>query len=390
MTRANLHGAIFTGVSLASVTLTGVRSGGITHGPARMPRGYVIRTGYLLRVLATPVFSLASGPQSVALHHFGRSPGAVTYAAQVCDAPGLNCLPAIRVTTAGHTFTGLSAQAIYTVKLTALGNGTTAANSRTASHRAVAGAAVAHVVWVLMENEDYARVIGSASAPYINSLARTYGLATNYAAVSHPSLPNYIALTSGSTRGITDDGNPPSHRLAVNSIFSQMNGNWKALEESMPSNCSSRDSGLYAVRHNPVMYFTSLAAQCATNDIPLGATPDISSAFTLVTPNLCSDMHDCGIAAGNKWLSTFIPKLLASPQYRAGSTVIFVVWDENSSGAAGNRVPAVVVSPWTKSTRSSAAFTHYSVLRTTEELLGVPLIGGAQQAPSMRSTFNLS
>ena len=95
---------------------------------------------------------------------------------------------------------------------------------------------IQHVVWILMENKDYSSVIGPGSAPFINRLARTYGLATNYSAISHPSLPNYIALTSGSDQGISDDSDPSSHRLNVPSIFSQLPGGAsRSLEQGMPS-----------------------------------------------------------------------------------------------------------------------------------------------------------
>ena len=96
-----------------------------------------------------------------------------------------------------------------------------------------------------MENEAYGNIIGSSSAPYLNGLAASCGLATNYAAISHPSLPNYIALTSGGTQGIADDGEPSAHRLGVASIFSQLGGNWLALEESMPTRCDKMTSGQY-------------------------------------------------------------------------------------------------------------------------------------------------
>ena len=89
-----------------------------------------------------------------------------------------------------------------------------------------------HVVWIVMENKGYSDVIGSSIAPYINSVAQQCGVATNFYAESSPSLPNYIAMTSGSTQGISDDDDPSSHRLAAPSIFSQVGGQRRALEES--------------------------------------------------------------------------------------------------------------------------------------------------------------
>jgi len=99
-----------------------------------------------------------------------------------------------------------------------------------------------HVVWIWFENHSASQVIGSTEAPYMTSLARTCGLATRYEAITHPSLPNYIAATSGDTWGIADDNPPSSHPLAVDSIFQQA-GSAGSYEESMPSNCALTSSG---------------------------------------------------------------------------------------------------------------------------------------------------
>jgi hypothetical protein len=246
-----------------------------------------------------------------------------------------------------------------------------------------------HVVWILMENHSYSQIIGSPSAPYINKIARQCGLATNYFAISHPSLPNYIALTSGSTQGITDDLPPAAHPLNVPSIFSQLDpGNWRSLEESMPVNCDRVDSGEYAVRHNPATYYTNLR-DCSTLDVPLGSTPDVSAKFTFVTPSLIDDMHDGTVEQGDQWLSTFLPMVLSSLEYQAGKTAVFITWDEDD-GTSGNHVATIVIAPSVKPcTRVTTHFSHYSMLRTTEEQLGLGLLGNAAMATSMRATFGL-
>jgi len=237
-----------------------------------------------------------------------------------------------------------------------------------------------------MENESYGSIIGSGSAPYINSLANTYGLATNYSAISHPSLPNYIALTSGSDQGITDDSDPSSHQLNVPSIFSELTGGTsRSLEQNMTSSCARGNAGEYAARHNPEAYYTNLGTDCSSYDVPLGAVPDLSARFTFVTPNLINDMHDGTIADGDNFLSSFVPALLATPQYQFGTTAIFVVWDEGSGSS--NQVPCLVISPYTHGVKDATPYTHYSLLRTTEELLGLPLLGNAASANSMRGKF---
>ena len=248
-----------------------------------------------------------------------------------------------------------------------------------------------HVVWIVMENKAYSQIIGSSSAPYINQLAGQCGSATNFTAETHPSLPNYIAMTSGSTQGIFDDFGPSFHRLNVASIFSQLGaGGWRSLEESMPSNCSLSDSGQYAVRHNPAAYYTNIRTDCATYDVPLGATPDVSARFTFVTPNLCNDMHDCSVATGDSWLSTFMPRVFSSAEYQAGRTAVFLTWDEDDSSSSNHIATLVMAPSVAPGTTSGTAFNHYSMLRTTEELLGLgSFLGNAATATSMRSAFNL-
>jgi len=253
---------------------------------------------------------------------------------------------------------------------------------------ATAPATYRHVVWIVFENHSYSEIIGSTNAPYINTIAVDCGVATNFFAETHPSLPNYIAMTSGSTQGITDDGPPSSHQMAVPSIFSQV-GDWRSLQESMPSNCDLADAYPYAVKHDPAAYYTGIRTACQTLDVPLASTPDISAAYTFVTPNICNDMHDCSVSTGDNWLSTFLPKILGSSAYTSGSTAIFVTWDEDDSSAS-NHIATLVIAPSVPTATSvSTMFNHYSMLRTTEELLGSSTyLGNAATAPSMRSPFH--
>jgi hypothetical protein len=245
-----------------------------------------------------------------------------------------------------------------------------------------------HVVWIVFENHSYSQVIGSTAAPYINSLASKCGLATNFFAEAHPSLPNYIAMTSGSTQGITDDGLPSAHPLSVPSIFSQV-GNWRSLEESMPSNCFLTDSYPYSAHHNPAAYYTGIRTACASLDVPLGSTPDTSAAFTFVTPNQCNNMHDCSVSTGDSWLSGLLPTILNSAAYTSGTTAIFITWDEDDT-TSNNHIATLVIAPSVPAgTAVGSTFNHYSMLRTTEELLGIgTYLGGAATAPSMRSSFH--
>jgi hypothetical protein len=243
------------------------------------------------------------------------------------------------------------------------------------------------VIWIVFENRGYASVIGSSKAPYTNLIANECGLATNFFAEAHPSLPNYIAMTSGSTQGIRDNANPSSHLLSVPNLFSQLGSDWRSLEESMPQNCLRFDSGAYAVRHNPAAYYANI--DCSKQDVPLGSTLDLSARFTFITPNLCNDTHDCSVRSGDRWLSDFLPKLIASPEYQ--TAVVFITWDEDEGSNSSNHIPTLVISPSTRhGTRSGSTHNHYSMLRTTEELLGIDeFLGRAATASSMAEDFQL-
>jgi hypothetical protein len=247
-----------------------------------------------------------------------------------------------------------------------------------------------------MENKS-GDVLDSPGAPHLAKLARTYGYATDDTAIAHPSLPNYIALTSGGTHGVSQDWSPgrPGHprrpltyMLDVPSIFSQLpGGRSRSLAETMSTNCDRINSFPYLARHNPETYYTNLGSDCPTYDVPFGTTPDLSAAFTLIVPNAIDDMHNGTIQDGDRFLAAYIPRLIATPQYRAGTTVIFITWDESELDTAVNHVPLVVISPYTHGVVDNRAYSHYSLLRTTEQLLGLPLLGNARTASSMLGRF---
>lgn len=259
-------------------------------------------------------------------------------------------------------------------------------------------AVYAHVVVVVMENHDYGQVVGSPQAPFITRLARACGLATNYHAVTHPSLPNYLALTSGSTAGITSDCTACRNTGA--SIFGEagLHGvTWRAYEEAMPRPCATGDAGRYVQRHNPPVYYTRLRPTCARSDLPMGSLAagrlraallrNTLPGYAFVTPDMCHDMHDCGVGTGDAWLRAFFALLARNGAYRNGKVAVFVVWDE---GATGNHVAAIAVSPFVRpGTRSAAPLGHYSLLRTTETLLGLPFLGRARTALGMRGRLGV-
>jgi hypothetical protein len=247
-----------------------------------------------------------------------------------------------------------------------------------------------------MENHTWGQVLGDAkAAPYEALLAKQCGTATRYASVGSPSLPNYIGATSGSTQGISDDAGPDAHRLTSDNLFRQVRtagGTERSYEEAMTSPCQLSSVGRYAVKHNPAAYYVGAddRAACQADDLPFAAfvaalAEDRLPTFALVTPDLCHDTHDCGVSAGDAWLAQELPALLRAPVYRGGMTVVFVVWDEYTP------MPDLVIGP---SVRPGTVLTtpvgHFALLRTTEELLGLPaMLGSAASAPSLRASFDI-
>jgi len=278
---------------------------------------------------------------------------------------------------------------------------------------------IKHVIVVIEENHSYGDVVRSGSAPYLNRVIASCGLASNYHNLTHNSLPNYLALVGGGSLSALSqydyDCAPSACRSLVGgpSVFSQVAARgWASYLESMPIACDRSSSGQYAVRHNPAAYFSTLAASCPANDVALGSTsnspllhalgtPATAPAFATVTPNLCNDMHDCSVSVGDAWLSKWLPLIASTAAYKAGNTAVFVVWDEGRSGYTGENcaanphdqschVPLVVIAPSVRpGTKVSTSYSVYSLLRTFEGLLGVPALNGAATAISMTKSFHL-
>ena len=282
--------------------------------------------------------------------------------------------------------------------------------STSASH-SVAGTRIKHAIIIVMENEGYDQVVGSSSAPYQNLLISRYALAANYNAVSHPSLPNYIALVAGDTLGVTNDCQPSQcsfPNATLTNLLDSHGLSWKEYAESMPVNCSQSPSqdGLYVPRHNPFVYFSSV-----TNNADSGVTSqycdlrvvpftqfwdDLQSSnlpnFAFITPNICDDGHSCDLSTGDTWLSTVIPRIINSSSF--SSTALFVVYDEGSGSGTNSpsHVLCILISPFAKpGYRSSAQYSHYSLLATVETIFSVGNLGrNDSTAGTMSDLFTIS
>jgi uncharacterized protein YukE len=281
-----------------------------------------------------------------------------------------------------------------------------------------------HVIWIWFENKNYNEMIGNPSAPYFNSLASTCGLASNYYAVAHNSHRDYIAATGGEIRPPIGDESTTGYDATAPSIFGQ-GESWRGYMESMPGNCAPRDLNgeYYEHGHNPPLYYGALSATCPLFDIPMGDgasgrfVSDLHGAalpaFSFITPNGCNDMHRlCGasnvngmIAHGDAWLESWLKMISATSDYQSGNTVIFVTFDEgevttNPSNLEEDclatlsetcHVVTLVISPYLHGMSVNTFFSHFSLLKTAEQMLGLPLLGHAADpsTASMRPGFGL-
>jgi hypothetical protein len=249
--------------------------------------------------------------------------------------------------------------------------------------------AFGRVVLVVFENKAYSQVIGAPDAPMFNRLAQRYALLTNYRAVAHPSLPNYLALVSGSTQGITTDCTGCTVRAAnLADTLEYAGKTWKTYAEGLPhSGFTGPWAGRYAKKHDPFLYFEDVvtrprrlaqivALASFAHDLAANRLPD----FSLVVPDLCHDMHDCPVSTGDTWLSNFLGPLLRSAELRQG--VVFVLFDEGVGNVGGGgHVAALALGPLVRpGSNSSARLDHYSLLRTIEDSWGLARLGRSRAA----------
>jgi phospholipase C len=232
-----------------------------------------------------------------------------------------------------------------------------------------------HLFVIVMENTSFARAMAN---PYIAGLATQYAVATNYHAVGSPSLPNYLALTSGSTWGITDDG---YHVLPADGIGAQLDQAgipWRAYMDGLTSAGCLGSPGPYVLKHNPFAYY---GGRCPSNVVPLdalaqdlvGATPN----FVWITPDLCHDGHDCSLGIAADWLAGIVAKITASPAWNSHGT-LFITWDE--ADGSTTLVPLIVVRPDAGGLSSAQLYDHYSLLATIEDALQLQRLGQAKAA----------
>ena len=265
---------------------------------------------------------------------------------------------------------------------------TTPASSRTNTTTPVTLPHFDHIVIAIEENHGYSEIIGSNSAPYINSLASQGASFTDSHAIQHPSEPNYLALFAGSNLGITDDSCPIN--VSGPNLGGELIAKLKTFvgySESMPgvgfTGCTSSDR-LYARKHNPWVNFPDVPA--SANQPFTNFPSDFTKlpAVSFVVPNLQNDMHDGSIKQGDNWLKKHLDSYV---QWAKTHDSLFILtWDEDD-GSNTNQITTIFVGTHVKTGQYRETINHYSVLSTVEDLYGLPYIHNASEGAAIKDIW---
>jgi len=254
-----------------------------------------------------------------------------------------------------------------------------------------------HVVWIVFENKEFGSVIGNSQMPVFNKLAKDYTLLTQFYAVTHPSLPNYLAMIGGDTFGIQSNCNECFiDEPSLPDLIEASRRTWKTYQEDMPEPCFIGDTSDYAQKHNPFVYFDPIrldTTRCEQNVVPLTALQtDILMGtlpnFMFITPNLCNSAHDCSLDVTDTWLANLLDQLVPALDAQGANYLVVLTWDEGQGNhsccglpaEAGGRIAVVLLSPLVKNNFEDATpYTHYSLLKTMSSAWELPYLGHAAE-----------
>jgi hypothetical protein len=252
-----------------------------------------------------------------------------------------------------------------------------------------------HIVVLIFENKEFGTVIGNPQMPVFNKLANDYTLLTQFFAVTHPSLPNYISMIGGDTFGI--DSN--CHDCFINApslpdLIEATGRTWKTYQEDMPEPCFLGDKVEYVQKHNPFIYFDPVrqdTARCEGNIVPLSVLQaDLEAGslpnFVFITPNLCNSAHDCSLDVTDAWMANELMQIIPALEKEGPNYLVVLTWDEGQGKhsccglplEAGGRIAVVLISPQVKNNfQDPTPYTHYSLLKTISAAWGLPYLGHA-------------
>ncbi len=254
-----------------------------------------------------------------------------------------------------------------------------------------------HIIVLIFENKEFGTVIGNPDMPNFNRLANDYTLLTQFYAVTHPSLPNYLAIIGGDTFGI--DTNCNSCFVSAPSLPDLIEASgrtWKTYQEDMPEPCFLGNTSDYAQKHNPFVYFDAIRLdkpRCEQDVVPLTALQtdiqaDTLPNFMFITPNLCNSAHDCSLDVADEWLGNTLTQLVPALDKDGPNYLIVLTWDEGQGdhsccglpAKAGGRIAVVLISPLVKNHfQDPSQYTHYSLLKTIANAWGLPYLGHAAE-----------
>ncbi len=385
-----------TGAATVTVTATG---GGVTH---------TTTVALTVNAATAPNFAVSASPPSARVTHGSSGSTTITTtvsggfnSAVALSASGLPsgvtaafspasiAAPGSGSSTLTFTVSSTAVTGTSNITVTATGGGVTHTTTvaLTVPTTNIFGIAPPDsIVIVMEENHSFSSIIGSSSAPFINSLAQQGALFTQSFGVEHPSQPNYLDLFSGANQGITDDTCP--HTFATENLATELAAaglSFTGFSEDLPSAGSTVcTSGAYARKHAPWINFSNVPT---TANQPFTSFPtDFTTLPTvsIIDPNLNDDMHDGTIAAGDTWLQQHINAYLQFAQTHNG--LLIVTWDEDDS-ASGNQIPTIFVGPMVKQGQFTETINHFNILRTLEDMYGLTKVGGAATATTISDVW---
>jgi acid phosphatase len=253
-----------------------------------------------------------------------------------------------------------------------------------------AGRALTKVLVVIIENKGFDRT--RRDAPHLRALGDRYGLATNYRAVTHPSRPNYYAISAGSTFGVNDAlTEVPGPTVMSRALDAGRTA--RVYMESMPAPCLAVNDGRYVARHNPWVLVRGEEADCRRNDVALAALyPDIDAGklpnVGFVVPNNCNNAHDCPLSVADAWVNGQVRRIMRGPDWKAGRLLIVLTADEDDR-REDNRLLTALLARQLSSTRVDTPMSHFALSRALAAFGHTAPLRDAAGAPDLVGVFGL-
>lgn len=251
------------------------------------------------------------------------------------------------------------------------------------------------ILVVVVENKGFSQM--QERAENVWALAELFGYASDFRAITHPSLPNYIAMAAGDRLGVTENGYPDEYKLTAPNVFTNTllaGGTAQTFADGMGSEtCRESQNGKYVPRHNPWVYFSNDRDNCRKYVVDAAAyEPTVAAGnlanLTFLIPDNCHNAHDCAIETADKWVYKKVTAAMAGPDFRSGRLVIVVTADEDNK-KEDNRILTVVIHPSLSGKVVRSRLTLYSLHRLLAQVTHTRALGKGASAPDMAAAFGL-